>query len=78
MKMSGVLSLNYPISNGIVNDWDAMNQVWEYTFSNELRVDSSEHKILMTEAPLNPKANREKMCEIMFEIFDTQGFYIAI
>ena len=77
-KMRGVLKLSYPISSGIVTEWDLMEKVWEYCFSNELRVDPSEHKVLLTEAPMNPKLNREKMTQLMFETFQVQGLYVAI
>lgn len=77
-KMRGVLNLKYPIESGIVTSWEDMEKVWEYCFSNELRVDPSEHKVLLTEAPNNPKANREKMTQLMFETFQIQGLYVAI
>ena len=77
-KMRGVLKLTYPITSGIVSDWELMEKVWEYCFSNELRVDPTEHKILLTEAPMNPKANREKMTQLMFETFQVEGLYVAI
>jgi actin len=55
-----------------------MEKIWEYCFSNELRVDPAECRVLLTEAPGNPKANREKMVSIMFENFNAQGVYVAI
>ena len=77
-KMRGVLKLNYPIESGIVKSWDDMEKVWEYAFTNELRVDPAEHRVLLTEAPNNPKANRAKMTTIMFESFGVAGLYVAI
>merc|ERR1711981_776211 len=79
MKMMGVLNLNYPIAAGIVESWEDMEKVWHRTFYNELRVAPNECKgVLLTEAPRNPKQNREKMVQIMFETFEVQNIYVAI
>ena len=65
----GILIQRYPIEYGIVTNWDDMERIWHHTLYNELRVAPEECIVLQTEVPFNPKANKEKMTQIMFETF---------
>ena len=70
-----ILSIKYPIERGIITNWDDMERIWHHTFYNELFLEPMEHPVLLTETSLNPKANREKMAEIMFETFKTPAMF---
>jgi actin-related protein len=75
----GILDLSYPIAAGIVESWEDMEKVWHHTFYNELGVDPAEAVgVFLTEAPGNPKQNREKMTSIMFETFQAKNVYVAL
>ncbi|XP_017888234.1 actin-related protein 2 isoform X1 [Ceratina calcarata] len=78
-KLRSMLEISYPMQNGIVRNWDDMCHVWDYTFGPEkMNINPRECKILLTEPPMNPITNREKMIEVMFEKYGFAGTYIAI
>ncbi|MHA1465730.1 MAG: actin, cytoplasmic 2 [Candidatus Heimdallarchaeaceae archaeon] len=78
INLRGVLKLVYPVEHGQVQDWDAMERIWHYTFYNDLRVNPNEHPILLTEPPLNKNQNKEKMAELMFDTFNVPAMYISM
>eukprot|EP01130_Rhizamoeba_saxonica_P016733 TRINITY_DN7790_c0_g2_i1.p1 TRINITY_DN7790_c0_g2~~TRINITY_DN7790_c0_g2_i1.p1 ORF type:complete len:369 (+),score=74.84 TRINITY_DN7790_c0_g2_i1:1-1107(+) len=73
----GGLSLKYPIASGKINNWDDMQLIWDHVFK-ELNVEPHSHPVLLTEAPLNPNFNREKMMQIMFETYRVPFAYLSI
>ncbi|CAJ1961609.1 unnamed protein product [Cylindrotheca closterium] len=70
-----VLDVQQPIDRGIIQNWDDMETIWHHTFY-QLKASSQHHPVLLTEVPLNPKANRERMTQIMFETFKVPALYI--
>ena len=74
----GVFTIKYPIEHGIVTNWDDMEKIWRHTFFNELRCSPEEHAVLMTEAPLNPFQNKEKMVEVSNNKHDIFPSFLSI
>jgi len=72
------LQLDYPVENGIVRNWDDMEHLWNYTFFDKMQIDPRDHKIMLTEAPLNPKNNRKKTISTMFETYGFNGAHMSI
>ncbi|RXN06161.1 Actin cytoplasmic [Labeo rohita] len=75
--MRGVLTLKYPIRNGIVSNWDEMEMIWHHTFQ-QLCVSPEDHPVLLTEAAMNPLQNRQRMVELMFEAFSVPLTFVAV
>eukprot|EP01130_Rhizamoeba_saxonica_P016824 TRINITY_DN7850_c0_g1_i1.p1 TRINITY_DN7850_c0_g1~~TRINITY_DN7850_c0_g1_i1.p1 ORF type:complete len:395 (-),score=77.58 TRINITY_DN7850_c0_g1_i1:77-1225(-) len=75
--LRGLLKLEHPMKHGVVSNWVAMENVWNYTFSS-LAINSEDHPVLITESPLNPTKNREKTAEIFFETFNVPAFFVSM
>lgn len=71
------MEIKNPMSDGIVYDWDIATKIWSYAIQTSLRIDPTEHPLLITEPSWNPPKNREKTMEIAFEKFGSPAFYLA-
>lgn len=71
-----MLRLSRPVQEGDVVDWDDMEKLWYYTLQIELKVSPELHPILLTESPMTSRENREKMTQIMFEVFNVPCLYV--
>lgn len=77
-ELRGLLRLKYPLEHGIVTNWEDMERIWQWVWSEELRVLSEEHPVLLTEAPLNPRGNRETAAQILFETFNVPALHVGV
>lgn len=70
----GIMNLKEPVEKGIITDFDSMENIWHYCLYNELKIDPSEHPVLISENPQNPIENKAKSAEIFFENFNSKAF----
>ena len=62
---------------GTVATCNDMERVLHHTFWNDLGVAPEENPVLLTGVPLNAKAHRERMTQVLFEIFNVLSMYMA-
>ena len=70
-QLRAMLEVNYPMENGVVRNWQDMIHLYDFTFGPEkLNINPRETKLLLTEPPMNPIKNREKMVEVCMLIIN--------
>ncbi|KAI4130271.1 MAG: hypothetical protein LQ338_001808 [Usnochroma carphineum] len=77
-ELRGLLKIRYPLEHGIVTDWDDMERIWQFVYTEELKTLSEEHPVLLTEPPLNPRTNRDTAAQLLFETFNVPALYTSI
>lgn len=78
LKNSKTHQVIWPISSGIVKDWELMEKFWHRSIFDYLRCEPEDHVFILTEPPMNPPENRERIAEIMFETFNVAGTCLNI
>ena len=78
IREKGFLEGVSPMKGGVIKDWNAMERFWEYCFYKMLKINPSEHTVILTETALNTKENKNKIMEIMFEVFNVPAVYIGM
>lgn len=76
-KNMSVLDCDYPINGGSVTNWDDMEHLCEFMYS-ELGVEPENYGVLMTEQLNNTKNNREKLMQLMFETFNVPSYFVGL
>ncbi len=71
------MRISSPLSDGIVQDWDAAEAILEHTFKACLGCTPSDHPVLFAEASHNTPAAREKLCELAFEKFEVPATFLS-
>lgn len=77
-KHRALLETSYPVEDGKIKDWEGMGHLWDYTFNERMQINPADHRILLTEPPMNPKSNQKKMLENMFEKYGFAGAKVNI
>eukprot|EP00929_Paragymnodinium_shiwhaense_P099444 TRINITY_DN61095_c0_g1_i1.p1 TRINITY_DN61095_c0_g1~~TRINITY_DN61095_c0_g1_i1.p1 ORF type:complete len:392 (+),score=95.76 TRINITY_DN61095_c0_g1_i1:88-1263(+) len=71
------LAISRPIENGVVQNWDDLEAIWDYTFK-KMGVDCSERRVVQTEAAMNPARNRERIVQVMFEKYGFEAVNVSV
>lgn len=77
-ELRGILSLNFPIENGVITNFDEQEMIWDYMYKEGLKISRKEHPVLITEPPMNPISQRKEILQIFFEKFEVPAMYFAI
>uniref|UniRef100_A0A672KTT7 Actin-like protein 6B n=1 Tax=Sinocyclocheilus grahami TaxID=75366 RepID=A0A672KTT7_SINGR len=66
-----------PLKNGMIEDWNAFQAIIDHIYSKHIKSEPSLHPVLMSEAPWNSRAKREKLTELIFEHYNIPAFFLC-
>ncbi|NXH37839.1 ACL6B protein, partial [Dicaeum eximium] len=60
-----------------VEDWECFQAILDHTYGKHVKSEPGLHPVLMSEAPWNTRAKREKLTELMFEHYNIPAFFLC-
>ncbi|CAD7946230.1 unnamed protein product [Amoebophrya sp. A120] len=72
------LSVSHPVEGAVIENFQHIEMLWDYIFVDVLQIQPEKHGVLITEPPYNPKPNRERTVELMFEAFGVPSLSVRI
>ena len=66
------------MEHGIIKNLDEIEKIWNHIFTDELKIIPKSNNILLTEPIYNPKEQKEKEAEYIFETFNFSKLLIEI
>ncbi|XP_059346624.1 actin-like protein 6B isoform X1 [Ammospiza nelsoni] len=66
-----------PLKNGMIEDWECFQAILDHTYGKHVKSEPGLHPVLMSEAPWNTRAKREKLTELMFEHYNIPAFFLC-
>lgn len=73
----GVLTLKYPVEQGVPVSFDDVERLMHHAMYNELRVAPEDHPLLFVDEPHMPREARSRLTQIAFETFNVPAVYFA-
>ncbi|XLT50984.1 hypothetical protein HN873_043588, partial [Arachis hypogaea] len=66
-----------PLKNGVVADWNIVDNIWDHALRDCLLVDPKERPMLLSEPCNNTQEQRERTAELMFEKYKVPALFLA-
>lgn len=68
-KFKKSLNIITTVKNGLITDWKNIDKIFENIFKNILKVNPVNYSLLITDSPVTPQGNRDKLASILYEEF---------
>jgi len=73
-----------PVRDGLIVNWDMLEELWEHCCITYLRLNHnasplnlSDFPLLLAEKPYTPPSSRYRLCEMMFEKYNTPAMFFS-